>query len=146
MNIIKIQSFMDIKLREAFKTYFKELGVIVRNWEGLFCEMDKDGSFAFILLDEDKTLGFILLQQISFASWFFEEQCGFIREFWINSEYRCRGYGRKLLSYAEDYLRKSVSRLILTTDTAEEFYLKMGYVKARGINAKNKDEVFVKLI
>ena len=146
MDIIKTENFRDESFRTAFKSYFKELGVTVRDWERLFNEMDASGSFAFVALCGEETVGFIQLQQISFESSFFEESSGFVREFWINNAYRGKGYGKKLLSLAEEYFRGTVSRIILTTDTAEGFYLKMGYVKAKGITAKNKDDVYVKMI
>lgn len=146
MNIVKIDSFRDDRFENAFKTYFAELSVTVRDWDGLFSEMDESGSFAFVMLDGCRTVGFIMLQQIGFESYFFAEQCGFVRELWIDGEYRHRGLGSKLLSSAEEYFGGTVSRMILTTDTAEEFYLKNGYSKAVGIDARNKDDVFVKLI
>ncbi|HBR31548.1 MAG TPA: hypothetical protein DD733_05655 [Clostridiales bacterium] len=37
-----------------------------------------------------------------------------------------------------------MQKSILTTDTAEKFYEKNGYVKDSTIIAKNKDDVFVK--
>ena len=88
---------------------------------------------------------FIQFKPIKFSSWFFEETCGFIREFWISEAYRNAGHGTELLRLAEDYFKKhGMYTSILTTDTAERFYLKHGYQNAWGCEAKNKDAVFVK--
>ncbi|MBR6290883.1 MAG: hypothetical protein IKR53_05510, partial [Clostridia bacterium] len=65
-----ITDFGDPTFREAFRKYFREMGVRVENWEGLLREMNDGG--------------------------------------------------------------------------AEDFYLARGYEKAPGIQAKNKDDVFVK--
>ena len=95
-----ISDFFDSGFQKAFRQYFAELGIHVRDWDGLFQEMNRG--------DEG-------------------------------------GHGAQLLALAEQYfLEQGIYTGILTTDTAERFYRRHGYVKASGCRAKNKDEVFTK--
>lgn len=141
-----ITDFENPCFTQAFKTYFSELGIRIKNWDKLWEEMNSDSNFAFIkVIDNRKALGFIQCQIIKSQSWFFEEKCGFIREFWVDKEHRNLGYGSELLSLAENYFyENNIKRYILTTDTAENFYIKNGYKKRTDIIAKNKMTVFVK--
>ena len=142
-----ISDFSDPRFQEAFKAYFSELGISVQDWDGLFREMnDEGGNEAFLRAAEDgRVIGFIQCRPITFTSWFFEETCGFIREFWVAGGHRRRGHGAALLRLAEDRFRKQgICTSILTTDTAESFYRRHGYERAPGCRAKNGDEVFVK--
>lgn len=144
---VLISDFSDPLFQTAFQTYFSELEIIVKDWDGLFREMkDEGGNQAFVRVATDGSIvGFIQFKPTKFTSWFFEETCGFIREFWISSANRNAGHGAALLRRAENYFKEhGMYTSILTTDTAERFYLKHGYQKAPGCNAKNKDEVFVK--
>lgn len=144
---VLISDFSDPLFQLAFKTYFTELGISVRDWDGLFREMNDDGgNKAFIETAGDgDIIGFILFKPTKFTSWFFEAICGFIREFWVAEAYRDMGHGAGLLRLAEGYFREhGMYTSILTTDTAERFYLKHGYQKALGCKAKNNDAVFVK--
>ena len=83
----------------AFRQYFAEIGISVRDWEGLFREMNQEGNNAAFLrtTEEGEVIGFLQFQPIAFTSWFFEETCGFIREFWVAPAFRRRGYGSLLL-------------------------------------------------
>lgn len=142
-----ISDFSDPLFQSAFKTYFAELDIPVKDWNGLFREMNDEGdNKAFVRMSSDgNVIGFIQFKSIKFSSCFFEETCGFIREFWISEAYRNAGHGTELLRLTEDYFKKhGMYTSILTTDTAERFYLKHGYQKAQGCEAKNKDAVFVK--
>ena len=145
-----ISDFFDSGFQKAFRQYFAELGIHVRDWDGLFQEMNRgdegEKNAAYVRTGPDGgVIGFIMLVPIRFMSWFFEETCGFIREFWVAEEYRNRGHGAQLLALAEQYfLEQGIYTGILTTDTAERFYRRHGYVKASGCRAKNKDEVFTK--
>ena len=144
---VKISDFVNLSFQNAFKQYFAELDVNVRDWDGLFKEMnDEGGNVAFVRIDESgEIVGFILLKPIKFTSWFFEENCGFIREFWVAEKCRNNGHGTALISLAEKHLiENDIYTSILTTDTAERFYDKHGYIKALGCKAKNKAPVFVK--
>ena len=146
MTDLLISDFMDARFQQAFQLYFEELGIRVKDWDGLFREMNADGNAAYLRLAEDGgTVGFIQFKPIILSNWFFEEKAGFIREFWIAEAYRKQGHGAALLRMAEEYfIQQDIRRVLLTTDTATAFYEKHGYRKDSGIQAKNHDDVYVK--
>ena len=149
MRDILISDFSNIAFQNAFKKYFKELGVEIKNWDGLFNELTEEGkNKAYVRLDENGTsVGFILFEIIQLSDGFFEENLGFIREFWIAEEYRNKGYGSELIKLAEEFFKENgICKSILTTDTAEHFYEARGFHKDRSYTAKNQDEVFVKVL
>ena len=142
-----INQYSDPAVQTAMKAYFCELGLNITNWDGLFQEMEQDGAnFTFIRKDETGDVtGFIQFTTMDMSSWFFSAKCGFIREFWIRRDLRCQGYGTALLNQAEEWLRKQGCLcILLTTDTAPDFYKKHGYRHEPGIQARNKDKVYVK--
>ena len=142
-----ITDFSAPAFQDAFRQYFAEIGISVRDWEELFREMNREGNNAAFLRTTEKgeVVGFLQFQPIAFTSWFFEETCGFIREFWVAKPFRGRGHGGALLGMAEKYFREhGIYTGILTTDTAPGFYEKQGYVRAPGCRAKNHDDVFIK--
>ncbi len=142
-----ISDFTDPVFTEAFRKYFSELGINVEDWDGLFREMnEEDCNMAIVRTDANgEATGFIQYKTITFTSSFFEETCGFIREFWISEGCRGSGHGSSLLRLAEkEFLKLGIRTSILTTDTAEEFYIKNGYGKCPGVRARNEDDVFVK--
>lgn len=148
-NDILISDFMDPQFQDAFRIYFGELGIQVQKWDALFTEMNDGGkNRAWLRLDGDGgIIGFIQFIPLTMDSWFFEEKRGFIREFWIRKEFRGQGHGTALLALTEKYFcDNGIRKLILTTDTAPEFYRARGYEKDETITAKNKDDVFVKWI
>lgn len=142
-----ISEFSDSLFQSAFKQYFCELGYNIKDWDGLFKEMNDEGdNAAFVRTSENgEIIGFIQFKPVKFTSWFFEETCGFIREFWIAEQFRNKNHGTELIRLAEKhFLENGIYTSILTTDTAAHFYERHGYVKALGCKAKNQDEVFVK--
>ena len=142
-----ISDFSDPLFQTAFRQYFSELGCTIRDWNRLFKEMNDDGdNIAFVRTSMDgKIIGFLQFRPVKFSSWFFEETCGFIREFWVAEEFRKEGHGTALISLVEKYfIDNGIYTSILTTDTAAGFYKRHGYVKAFGCKAKNQDEVFIK--
>lgn len=142
-----ISDFSNPIFQNAFRQYFAELGISVTDWKNLFQEMnDDDGNLAYVRTAKDGTvIGFIQFKPIRFTSWFFEETCGFIREFWISESFRNSGHGTALLSLAESYFfAHEIFTGILTTDTAAHFYETHGYRKAPGCKAKNRDDVYIK--
>ena len=146
-TIARITEFSDPGFQTAFRRYFEELGIAVRDWAGLFAEMDGQGdNAAFVCAGSAGAVeGFLQFRPTSFTSWFFEETCGFIREFWVAPEARGRGLGTALLAAAERFfLENGMYTAILTTDTAAGFYVRHGYARAPGIRAKNGDDVYVK--
>ena len=109
--------------------------------------MNKEGdNAAFIRTTMDgRIIGFIQFKPVQFSSWFFEETCGFVREFWIAEEFRNKKHGTALISLVEKYfIDNGIYTSILTTHTAARFYERQGYVKALGCTAKNHNDVFIK--
>ena len=146
MMDLLISNFTDARFQLAFQLYFEELGIHVKDWDGLFREMTEDGNAAWLRLSEDGgVIGFIQFKPIALTNWFFEEKAGFIREFWIDAAHRKQGHGSALLALAEAYFAEmDIHRVILTTDEAAAFYEKRGYHRDPCYAAKNKDDVFVK--
>lgn len=166
--------FTDAAFQTAFRTYFGELGCRVTNWDGLFAAMGETGreytwthkdetsrvtrfvsgvdaderDHALTLRDENgDVVGFIQFTAIHMDSWFFSAKCGFIREFWLRSDLRRQGHGTKLLRLAEEWLQaQGCLCVVLTTDTAPEFYQKNGYTQQKGIEARNTEPVFTKML
>lgn len=142
-----ISDFSAPLFRNAFRQYFSELGINVTDWNSLFKEMNDEGdNLAFVRTTQDGTgIGFIQFKPITFTSWFFEETCGFIREFWVSENYWNAGHGTALIRLAEGYFYDhGLYTSILTSDTAERFYLRHSYHKRPGCKAKNGDDVFMK--
>lgn len=149
-NDILISDFTDIRFQAAFQQYFSELGYKLDNWEPLFHEMNHDGrgNMAYVrLTDGGDVVGFIQFCIMPFDSWFFESKLGFIREFWIAPNYRKQGQGKELLKLAEDWFcSQNVFQTILTSRTAETFYLRCGYQKNDNFLAKNKHPSYTKIL
>ena len=143
---IMISDFSNLLFQTAFKQYSSELGYTIRDWNGVFKEMNDDGdNIAFVRTSMDgKIIGFIQFKPVKFSSWFFEETCGFVREFWVAEEFRNKGHGTALISLVEKhFIDNGIYTSILTTDTAAHFYKRHGYVNALGCMAKNQEEVFI---
>lgn len=166
--------FTDAAFQQAFRTYFGELGCRITNWEGLFAAMGETGreytwthrgdagrvtrfvsgisaeerDHALTLRDETgAVVGFIQFTTIHMDSWFFTVKCGFIREFWLRSDLRDQGHGTKLLRQAENWLQEQGCLcVLLTTVTAPDFYRKNGYTHQNGIEARNTEPVFTKML
>lgn len=144
---ILISDFHDTRFQQAFRRYFAELGMNIRNWDALFAEMNsQEGNAAYLRMGTNgEVIGFLQFQPGEMTHWFFREPTGFIREFWIAEAYRRKGHGRELLELTESYFQEQgISRSILTADDAEGFYLSHGYRKESRIFAKNNMSVFVK--
>ncbi len=136
----------DLEFQNLFKLYFEELGIKISDWDGVFKEIAGGERTKILLLMKDgEAIGFIIIEPMEMKSWFFTKTEGFIREFYIAKEYRQRGYGSYLLNYAEEYFRQQgIYTITLTTDTADAFYLKHGYIYADDAKAINEDRVFTK--
>lgn len=143
---ILLSSFTDGRFRSAFQRYFAELGIAVRDWDGLFREMDAEGGNRALLrlTQTGETVGFLMYCLGSLRDSFFAERFGFIREFWVAEPWRGLGNGSALLALAEDQFAASeIRRVLLTTDTAEPFYLARGYARA-ALTARNRCPVYEK--
>lgn len=151
MDYIFIKDYFDERFTNCFKKYFAELGLTIKNWDGLFEEMNscriKDKFETILLLDRNEPIGFIQFQCETFMNWFFQESAGFIREFWIAEKYRNQGYGTKLMNLSFSYFQeKDIHKVLLTTDTAEDFYERKGFKKDLSYSAKNNLPTYVKNI
>lgn len=150
MQDIFLTDFTDPRFQQAFRQYFAEIGINVKNWDGLFQEMDGDGrgNRAWLRLAEGRTVGFIQFCPMEMTGWFFTQRLGFIREFWVAPEFRGQGHGRALLGLAEAHFRDAgFGGAILTSQRdAMDFYLHHGYREGRGFTTKNgeDDRVMVK--
>ena len=144
---ILINDFSDAKFQEAFRTYFAEEEMHIKDWKGLFAEMNRQKDNAAFVRTNGKgeVVGFLQFQPGEMEHWFFRESVGFIREFWICPTYRGEGHGKDLLALTEThFMERGITRILLTADKAEGFYLCHGYRKAAGIQAKNQMDVFEK--
>lgn len=144
-----ILNFTHPGFRRAFQAYFGELGYPVKDWEGLFREMNTDGrgNRAVLRMAGEDTVGFIQFCPMELESWFFTKKAGFVREFWVAPAYRGQGHGRALLQSAEAWLKgQGASLILLTTDTAPGFYEHLGYRADPGFRARNQDAVYRKEI
>ena len=142
-----IDDFSDRRFQNAFRCYFTELKMNIRNWDALFTEMNSQPeNLAFLRLRTDgEIIGFLQFQPGEMKHWFFRESVGFIREFWIAEPFRCKGHGSQLLAKTETWFRDNgIGRSLLTADDAEGFYLRNGYRKTSRILAKNNMDVFEK--
>ncbi len=142
-----LDNFYDPIFTDAFRRYFEELGISVTNWDSLWDEMNRSNVSAFLRVCDRRAIGFVQYQPILSKSCFFEERLGFIREFWVDPNQRGQGHGGALLVQVEEIFRRlGIARVILTTDSAENFYLKHGYRKRTDILARNRSCVYVKEI
>ena len=64
INTILLSDFTDSRFRAVFQTYFAELDITVRDWDGLFREMDEEKTnLAYLALDgEGNAAGFLMFQ------------------------------------------------------------------------------------
>lgn len=147
---IFITDFFNPMFTDMFKLYFSELGMDIKDWNGLFEEMNtrNGGNCAYIRVCGDNPIGFIQFTAVTLENWFFKERLGFIREFWVQKELRRQGHGSALCSLAEKYFfDNGIRRIVLTAEEKEkEFYFKRGYRVCGGIEAKNDMDVWVREI
>jgi len=146
MKYLLIHDFCNTFFQRAFKEYFKELEMNVIDWNTLFAAMNtQEGNLAYLLLDNNEVIGFIQFRIEQTEHWFITEKFGFVREFWVNPAYRNKGFGKILLTKVEEYfIEQDIHKVLLTTDTAEAFYLKNGYTPSKSYNALNGDSVYSK--
>lgn len=143
-----INDHFDQQFTDTFKKYFKELGINVNNWNGIFTEMNdcigKYNMKTLVILFNGKTIGFIQFQKDELLNWFFKEQIGFIREFYIDSQYRGKGYGSRLIELALKWFKdEGIKKVLLTSDTADAFYIKLGFKHDEAYLANNALRTYV---
>lgn len=149
-NNILITDFSNKVFQEMFKKYFSEIKIEVKDWDGLWAEMNSqnDGNTAFIRTCNNEPAGFIQFTTITLENWFFKERSGFLREIWVDEKFRKQGNGTELLRLAEKYFKDNgISRIFLTTEEDNiGFYLNRGYQIHENIQAKNQLTVMVRNI
>jgi len=143
-----IKDFTDPIFKNAFIEYFNELGIQVKDFDGLFDLMNNEGgNQAFIVTQADECIAFLQFRNDELNHWFFKEEVCFIREFWVKLDFRKRHIGVELMNQIEAYARNmNIYKLILTTHTAEAFYLKNGFVVDKSYIANNGQSVMIKSI
>ena len=146
MECLLIDDFSNELFQKAFKEYFRELKMEVDDWNSLFESMNSQGgNLAYLWLDNEEVIGFLEFRIEKTEHWFITEDFGFVREFWIKSNYRNQTLGTKLLDKVENYfIENQIFKVLLTTDTAPSFYLKNGYRLAKSYSSLNKDPVYFK--
>ena len=112
---------------------------------------EKNIIFIDLIYSSKVPVGFIIYQIDSDNSdW--KERCGwgFIRELYVDKDYRKLHLGSELLKHAENTLSKlSAKHIYLTCDDnniSRNFYLKNGYVPENKFNLHNTHEYFSKNI
>ena len=146
---VLMHDYSDAAFQAAFRAYFEELGHHLENWEGLFQEMmEAADTYTCLRRNEaGEVVGFVQFTTMEMSGWFFRVKCGFIREFWIAPPLRRQGHGSELLRLAEEWLRQqNCCYVLLTTDTAPDFYRRHGYRLQPGIEARNRDDVYLKVL
>lgn len=147
MNHYMISDFTHPLFQTAFQAYFEEFKIEVDDWDALFANMNEQkGNLAYLLKNEEKEIiGFIQFRIESLSNWFFTETAGFIREFWISKHYRNKGLGSTLIAACETFFSENkITKVLLTSHTAEIFYLRQHYKIDSSYIALNKDPVFSK--
>ena len=149
MKDIFIDDFSSQTFQAAYRRYCAEMGFGVKNWEVVFQKMNHDPhgkDYAYLrLTDSGETVGFLRFTALEVSSWFFQTKIGFIREFWVAPQHRNSSHGAALLELTESwFVRSGFPASILTTQTADHFYEKHGYVRTEAIAADNEERVYLK--
>lgn len=101
------------------------------------------------IIQSDIVCGFIIYQIDSdLSDWKVRPGSGYIREFYIKKEYRNKGFGSSLLSFAEDNLKKLGAKSIYLTsaesDMVQNFYLKNNYTTNNSRCPENDGVIYEK--
>lgn len=146
MDKILINDFTDLRFQRAFKLYFKELGIEVSDWKSLFDEMDQEHkNLCYMITKDHETIAFIQFCLEKSEHWFLPQEFAFIRELWVDENYRNKDLGSKLLNYVETYvLKHEIYEIILTSVPKSKFYVKNGYKENQSYKPKNEDTVYTK--
>lgn len=96
---------------------------------------------------DDNPVGFIIYQIDSNKSdWCERPGEGFIRELYVDKNFRNKGLGGKLLVSAENNFRNlKVQKVYLTTDIKDyvkEFYLNKGYISENKLSKNNSEYMY----
>lgn len=152
MNIVEIKDFKESSFKNAFRTYFKEIGIELKEDTDVFDLITKskeeEGMRCCCVEADGEVIAFIMFQIENMKSRFFTEDLGFIREFWVKEERRRKKIGSKLMEYCINEFKKfGIKKLILTyEEEALLFYEKQGFALDLSYMAKNKMQCVVKNI
>ncbi len=149
IRISTLNHYEDPNLQKAFRQYYDDLGIVdFKYWDRLFIDMEKEENLnTFVLLDKDEIIGFIQCQSIELKDWFFKEHIGFIRELWVKAQVRHQGYGDQLVNHViEKCTQQGLKKIILTTENANSFYKKHGFIHDASYSASNDDMVMIRMI
>ncbi|MCL1820034.1 MAG: GNAT family N-acetyltransferase [Oscillospiraceae bacterium] len=107
---------------------------------------EKQIAFLDLLFLDGVAKGFVLYQvDTPKSDWCEKETWGCIREFYIDSDIRGKGFGKILALHTEDKLRElSVPHIYLTADYAVGFWIKIGYSDSGEICKRNDGRILVK--
>ena len=144
MSIKLLDNYNDLAFQNAYRNYYDDMGIIdFKHWDRLFVDMEKEDNLnTYLLFENNVIIGFIQIQNIQFTHWFFKEQCGFIREFWILKQLRNQGYGSRLFDYImKRFKEENIKKVILTTEKVQSFYTNRGFVVDSSYTALNNDIV-----
>lgn len=144
-----ITDFSSKYFKDSFKIYCKELEVVIDDWDQLFYDIEnnKENGLFMLVSQSEEVVGFIMVTHIRLDSWYFTNDCGFVRELWVSEKYRRKGKGKQLLWLGEKYfVANKIYKSILTTHTASGFYENCGYVMDSTIVSKNGDTVYTKIL
>ena len=108
-----ITDFTDAAFKRCFRQYFAELGIEVRDWDGLFEEMNADsGNEAYIRTDANgNVIGFIQFIPIRFTSWFLRRFAALYGSFGYRQNTAPRATARSCLLWPKNALRTMASIL-----------------------------------
>ena len=111
----------------------------------LYCGVELP--FGIALFCDDKLVGFCVLKKenlkkhLDISPW--------ISDVMIFEKYRHKGYGRKLIEYAEKVLKNlGYKKIYVWTDQAPDFYKKLGFIYEKQVekNEGGFGELYYKLI
>lgn len=150
-KITQITDYNNSEFQSAFTAYFNEMGIEIKRNTDLWNIMSNTKDmYCYAVKEVGQIIGFIMFQKECLVSstGFFSERVGYIRELYVRKEFRRSGFGRLLLSIAEEYFKQnSVFKLILTYENnALDFYKKHGFVEDKAFTAKNNLGVVIKTI
>lgn len=159
LKIRKLSKDKYAAFTKLFCDYFDELGEsidkeiiidkIINNQ--IIKSIENRAYYVDLMTYEDKEIGFIIYQiDSSNSDWNEREGQGFIREFYIEKEYRNKGLGSLLLKNAESKLKKlGATSIYLTSGNNSktiQFYESRGYENEHVKNKYNKLDYFSKKI
>lgn len=146
MKIETLKDFTNPDFKVAFVQYFNEFDIHIDNWDTLFESMsDSNNNELLVIKENNNIVAFLLFRFDQLEHWFLKEHFCFVREFWVMPSYRSNGIGTMLLNHVESLaVNLKIYKMILTTDSAENMYIKNGYIIDNSYIANNNNSVLIK--